>query len=139
MLHLYIDGASAGNPGPSGVGVFIKYQNERLSIAYPIEETNNHTAEFLALQKGVEEAMHYGPDVLLIYSDSKAVVEAMEKQYAKNPVHASIIERVFQQTESCTYIFCRWLPTKDNRAADELAKRAIHLTEEKRKIQYTKS
>lgn len=29
MLEVYIDGASAGNPGPSGIGVFIKVKDNR--------------------------------------------------------------------------------------------------------------
>jgi ribonuclease HI len=33
MLEVYIDGASAGNPGPSGVGIFIKGEGHQLRFS----------------------------------------------------------------------------------------------------------
>ena len=52
MIELYTDGASAGNPGKSGIGVFIKGEGHLIKISESIEPTNNHTAEFLALLRG---------------------------------------------------------------------------------------
>ncbi len=129
MLHLYIDGASAGNPGPSGVGLFIKKGKMRRHIAIPIEPTNNHTAEFIALAYGIQEIQSFQPSILFIYSDSKAVVEGVEKRYAKNKVHADILHDVFSFLDTIDHFFIQWIPTKENRAADQLAKEAIHLTE----------
>ena len=48
MIELYVDGASAGNPGKSGIGIFIKGEGQIVRISEPIEPTNNHTAEFLS-------------------------------------------------------------------------------------------
>ena len=49
MLEVYIDAASAGNPGPSGIGVYIKGEGHQIKISEYIGETNNHIAEFQAL------------------------------------------------------------------------------------------
>ena len=55
MIELYVDGASAGNPGKSGIGIFIKGEGHNVKISESIEPTNNHTAEFIALLRGMEE------------------------------------------------------------------------------------
>ena len=56
MLDIYIDGASAGNPGASGIGIFIKGEGHLIKISEVIEDTNNHVAEFKALVRGLQEA-----------------------------------------------------------------------------------
>ena len=33
MLEVYVDGASAGNPGKSGIGIFIKGEGHNLKIS----------------------------------------------------------------------------------------------------------
>ena len=53
MLEVYIDGASAGNPGASGIGIFIKGEGHLIKISEVIEDTNNHVAEFKALVRGL--------------------------------------------------------------------------------------
>ena len=60
MLEVYIDAASAGNPGPSGIGIFIKGEGHQIQISEYIGETNNHIAEFTALVRGLEEAQKLG-------------------------------------------------------------------------------
>ena len=32
MIELYVDGASAGNPGKSGIGIFIKGEGHKIKI-----------------------------------------------------------------------------------------------------------
>ncbi|WP_338147517.1 ribonuclease HI, partial [Lysinibacillus fusiformis] len=54
MLEVYKDAASAGNPGTSGIGLFIKGEGHHIQISEYIGETNNHLAEFTALVRGLE-------------------------------------------------------------------------------------
>ncbi|MBW9234842.1 ribonuclease HI, partial [Leptospira santarosai] len=56
MLEVYIDGASAGNPGPSGIGIFIKGEGHQLRFSEYVGIYDNHTTEFIALLRGLEEA-----------------------------------------------------------------------------------
>ena len=58
MIELYVDGASAGNPGKSGIGIFIKGEGHTLKLSEKIEPTDNHTAEFQALLRGMEETQN---------------------------------------------------------------------------------
>ena len=49
MIEVYIDGASAGNPGPSGAGIFIKGNGITRKIFYSLGIMSNHEAEYHAL------------------------------------------------------------------------------------------
>ena len=71
LLEVYIDGASAGNPGPSAIGVFIKGEGHQVRIGEYIGLTNNHIAEFKALIRGLEEAKKLGTTTVSVRSDSK--------------------------------------------------------------------
>ena len=52
---IYTDGASSGNPGPSGIGVFLKYKNHEKSISRYIGSSTNNIAELEAIRVGLGE------------------------------------------------------------------------------------
>ena len=93
MLEIYIDAASAGNPGPSGIGIFIKGEGHQIKIGEYIGETNNHIAEFTALVRGLEEAVKLGSQLVSMRSDSKIVVSSVEKEYVKNEEYKPYLNR----------------------------------------------
>ncbi|HWL23995.1 MAG TPA: ribonuclease HI family protein [Ureibacillus sp.] len=125
MLEVYIDGASAGNPGPSGIGIFIKGEGHQVQISEYIGETNNHIAEFTALIRGLEEAKKLSTSIVSIRSDSKIVVASIEKQYVKNEEYKPLLDKVIQLTNDFDLFFIKWIPDNQNRAADTLARQAI--------------
>lgn len=125
MLDIFIDGASAGNPGPSGIGIFIKGEGHLIKISEVIEDTNNHVAEFKALIRGLQEAKKLGTDFVWMRSDSKIVVSSIEKQYAKSEEFKPLLEEALQLIEQFPTFFIKWIPDKENRAADALARQAI--------------
>lgn len=125
MLEVYIDGAAAGNPGPAGIGVFIRGEGNEVRISEPIGELDNHTAEFQALVRGVEEASKLSNGMVSVRSDSKAVVSAVEKRYAKNPLHMDMLNQALQIADEFDFFFIKWIPDSQNRAADSLARAAI--------------
>jgi ribonuclease HI len=53
VVHIYTDGASSGNPGPSGIGVVLMYGSQRKEIGEYVGEATNNIAELLAIQKGL--------------------------------------------------------------------------------------
>lgn len=126
MIELYVDGASAGNPGKSGIGIFIKGEGHHLKLAEPIEPTDNHTAEFQALLRGMEEAAKLTTGILSVRSDSQVVVTAVEKEFAKNEIHKQHLNKILDLSRSFDYFFIKWIPRAENRAADALAREAIH-------------
>ena len=125
MLEVYIDGASAGNPGPSGIGIFIKGEGQHVKISEPIGNTNNHQAEFTALLRGLEEALKIGSSFVSVRSDSKIVVSSIDKAYVKNEDFKPYLEQALSLIEQFDLFFIKCIPEKDNKAADVLAREAI--------------
>ena len=125
MLEVYIDAASAGNPGPSGIGVYIKGEGHQIKISEYIGETNNHIAEFQALVRGLEEAIKLGSNLVSMRSDSKIVVSSVEKEYVKSDDFKPFLERALQLIEEIDLFFIKWIPDNQNKVADALARDAI--------------
>ncbi|MFC5559207.1 ribonuclease HI family protein [Ureibacillus thermophilus] len=125
MLEVYIDGASSGNPGPSGIGLFIKGEGHSIQIGEFIGDTNNHVAEFIALIRGLEEAKKLGTSFISVRSDSKIVVNSVEKRYVKNEVFKPYLETALKLVEEFELFFIKWIPEQQNKAADRLARQAI--------------
>lgn len=125
MLEVYIDGASAGNPGPSGIGIFIKGEGHHIKISEYIGETNNHIAEFTALNRALDEAIKLQSPLVSVRSDSKIVVASIEKQYVKNEEYKPYLEKAIQQIEQLELFFIKWIPDQQNKAADALAREAV--------------
>jgi ribonuclease HI len=78
MVIMFTDGASKGNPGPGGYGVVLKYGKFRKELSEGFRKTTNNRMELLAVIKGLEALTKEGLEVT-IYSDSKYVVDAVEK------------------------------------------------------------
>lgn len=126
MIELYVDGASAGNPGKSGIGIFIKGEGHKVKISENIKPTNNHTAEFLALLRGMEEVAKLTNGIVSVRSDSQAVVMAVEKEFVKNDAHKEYLSKILHIASSFELFFIKWIPSSENRAADALARQGIH-------------
>lgn len=78
MITIYTDGASSGNPGPGGYGVVLLSGAHRKELAKGFRKTTNNRMELLAVIAGLEALKNNGEKVM-IYSDSKYVVDAVEK------------------------------------------------------------
>ena len=76
-IIIYTDGSSRGNPGPGGYGIVMKFGKYRKEISEGFKLTTNNRMELLA----VIVALHHvkKPLPIIIYSDSKYVVDAIEK------------------------------------------------------------
>ena len=78
MIRIYTDGAAQGNPGPGGFGVILKYKEHVKEMSGGFRLTTNNRMELLAVISGLEALKHNNTSVT-IYSDSKYVVDAVEK------------------------------------------------------------
>ncbi|NMA83341.1 MAG: ribonuclease HI [Epulopiscium sp.] len=74
---IYTDGACSGNPGPGGYGIVLLYNDYRREMAGGEENTTNNRMELLGVIKGLEALRE--PCQVTLYSDSKYVVDAIEK------------------------------------------------------------
>jgi ribonuclease HI len=75
---MYTDGAAQGNPGPGGYGVILKYKDAVKELSSGFRLTTNNRMELLAVIVGLEAIKKDGIPVV-IYSDSKYVVDSVEK------------------------------------------------------------
>jgi ribonuclease HI len=78
MIKIYTDGAAQGNPGPGGYGTIMKYGSHEKELSQGFELTTNNRMELMAVIAGLEAIKRQDIPVT-IYSDSKYVVEAVEK------------------------------------------------------------
>lgn len=130
MIEVYIDGASAGNPGLSGAGIFINNNGNVERYSIPIGEMENHEAEYHALIKALEicVANHY--QIVSFRTDSQAIYLAMEKEFAKNKKYAPLLAQALELAKKLDLFFIKWIPSSENKSADQLARRAIRLNKE---------
>lgn len=77
-ILLYTDGAAKGNPGNGGYGVVLKFGKHRKELSQGFIETTNNRMELLAVIIGLE-ALTLKEYPVIIYSDSKYVVDAINK------------------------------------------------------------
>lgn len=80
MVTIYTDGASTGNPGPGGYGVVLKKGNRRKELSKGYRRTTNNRMELLAVIVGLEALLKPNLNVT-VYSDSKYVVDSIEKKW----------------------------------------------------------
>ncbi|WML47760.1 reverse transcriptase-like protein [Neobacillus sp. PS3-34] len=125
MIEVYIDGASAGNPGPSGAGIFIKGHGSADRYSLPLGIMSNHEAEFHAFIKALEICLENGYSVVSFRTDSELVNRAVEKEFAKNKNFAPLLEKALDLTKKFDLFFMKWIPSLENKMADELARLAI--------------
>jgi len=78
MITIYTDGAAKGNPGPGGYGAVLKFNNHRKEISEGFRLTTNNRMELLAVIRALQ-ALNTTEYPVQIYSDSKYVVDAVEK------------------------------------------------------------
>ncbi|OEH92850.1 reverse transcriptase-like protein [Bacillus solimangrovi] len=128
MLEVYIDGASAGDPGPSGAGIFIKSETTHEQHSIPLGMMSNHEAEYWALIHALNICIKKNDPIISIRTDSKLIEQAMEKRFTKNQRFLPLLEHALQLSDQFELFFIKWIPSKSNRAADELAKQAIRKT-----------
>ncbi len=80
MIEIYTDGASRGNPGPGGYGVVLKSGTHYKELSGGYKYTTNNRMELLAVIKGLEALKNLRQQVT-VFSDSKYVVDAVEKKW----------------------------------------------------------
>ncbi len=125
MIEVYIDGASAGNPGPSGAGIFIKANGEVYSYSIPLGIMSNHEAEYHAFIKGLEICHEKGFKTVSFRTDSELVDRAVEKEFVKNQTYKPLLEKALTLSNKFELFFMKWIPSSMNKMADELARKAI--------------
>ena len=79
-VTMYTNGGASGNPGPGGYGTLLMYGEHVKEMAEGFRLTTNNRMELLAVIVGLEALTRDGVEVD-VYSDSKYVVDAVEKRW----------------------------------------------------------
>ena len=79
-VTIYTDGAAKGNPGKGGYGVVLLSGKHRKEISGGFKLTTNNRMELLAVIIGLE-SLKKNNETVVVYSDSKYVVDAVEKKW----------------------------------------------------------
>ncbi len=80
---MYTDGAARGNPGAGGYGTILLFGNNQKELSQGFRLTTNNRMELMAVIAGLEALKKNNLNVI-IYSDSKYIVNAIEEGWLKN-------------------------------------------------------
>ena len=126
-FKLYTDGASRGNPGPSGVGIVIKEPNGNIikKTSFSIGNCTNNVSEYTALITGLSEAIGLGIKKIEVFLDSELLIKQIKGFYRARSTNisaylflAKYLSKNFDQIE---YFH---IPREENKDADRLATKA---------------
>ena len=80
-VTIYTDGACSGNPGPGGWGAILQYGEFRKELSGGEAHTTNNRMELTGVITALEALKE--PCIVELYSDSKYVIDALQKGWAK--------------------------------------------------------
>ncbi len=125
---VYVDGASRGNPGPSGVGYYIVGEDGHVLLRGGefIGFATSRVAEYQAFKHGCEQALRLGLKQVRFISDNLMVINQMKGIYTvKNrdllPIYADI-QKLLAQFDAVAFVHVK---REQNVEADSEANLAI--------------
>ncbi|MBR0430983.1 reverse transcriptase-like protein [Candidatus Saccharibacteria bacterium] len=127
-ITIYIDGASRGNPGPSGIGYCIIDSNGKTIERGGefIGFASSRVAEYYAMRKGIERAIELGYQSVRFMSDSLMVVNQLNGIFQiKNRDIIPIYKDIQENLEKFDAVSFSHLPRSQNGVADQEANLAI--------------
>ena len=128
MIRVKTDAAVNGNPGKVGIGIEILYQKQQFLFKENSELLmDNHQAELWAIYRAliILKEKEWHQEMIFLNSDSKFAMMAIEKNYTKQIVYQDILKIVQEERKKFPQLFLEWIPEKENRGADQLARQAL--------------
>jgi len=123
------DGGSRGNPGPAGYGAVV-FSGDRSAVLTERKESigraTNNVAEYRGLIAGLTAAAELGATEVVVFMDSKLVVEQMSGRWrVKHPDLLELNREAAQLARQFGQIDYGWIPRAENSHADRLANEAM--------------
>ena len=131
LLHLYTDGASQGNPGPSAAawlildpatGEVLEEAGEYLGVG------TNNVAEYTAIVRGVAACLRLGAGRVEAFSDSDFCLKQISGEYRVRKEHLRpLLEEVQRLRAGLNAIRFTWVPRENEwiQRCDRLAEDII--------------
>ncbi len=125
--EVYIDGASRGNPGESGIGVLmIRPDGTREEIREYIGRGTNNEAEYKALIAALGHLLTEEVSEAKIHTDSQLVASQMNGLWkVKDPKLRILHSEAKKLASSLAALEIGYVPRENNAEADALANEAI--------------
>jgi ribonuclease HI len=126
-LLVYADGACSGNPGPAGVGVVARWDDQERELSEFIGDATNNIAELTAVLRAVELASELGRP-LRLYTDSQYSIGVLTqgwKAKANKALVAEVRDALARHADARLYHVRGHEGVALNEHADELAVQAV--------------
>ncbi len=125
----WFDGASHPNPGKMGIGGLLQNPEGDVitSISYAAGQGDSSEAEYLALLAVLQAAVKAHSKKLIVYGDSRVVLDDVQTKTAGAPIlgsHRASARQLIAQLNEVTFI---WIPRRKNSMADALSQQAVRL------------
>ncbi|HEV7815980.1 MAG TPA: ribonuclease HI family protein [Janthinobacterium sp.] len=122
----WFDGSALPNPGRIGIGALLTGPaGERVEISRRAGHGNSGEAEYLALIALMEAALPARPAELLVFGDSRVVIDDVNQMQAKGAAGlAAYRTRARELMGQLGKVTLRWIPRHKNAAADALSQQA---------------
>ncbi|MGK2869394.1 MAG: bifunctional RNase H/acid phosphatase [Mycobacterium sp.] len=123
------DGGSRGNPGPAGYGAVV-FSADRAAVlserGESIGRATNNVAEYRGLIAGLTAAAELDATEVVVFMDSKLVVEQMSGRWrVKHPDLLELNREAAQVARQFDQVEYGWIPRAQNSHADRLANEAM--------------
>lgn len=126
-IRIYTDGASSGNPGPSGIGIVLMYGENKKEISEDIGMATNNIAELTAIKRALAELKRKDLPVR-IFSDSSYAIGLLTQNWKPKKNQALVNDIKTLMHKFCDLAFIKvkgHSGIKENEVADFLATSAI--------------
>ena len=127
-ITINVDGASRGNPGPSGIG-YVIHDNSGKIVEQGgefIGFATSRVAEYYAMRKGIERAIELGYKSVKFISDSLMVVNQLNGIFTvKNQDILPIYKDILEKIDEFEAVSLAHVPRSENTIADSEANAAI--------------
>jgi len=126
--HAFVDGASSGNPGKSGAGIFVQDDEGRqlLSKGIFLGNMTNNMAEYEALLNALTYAAEHSVREITVYTDSLLVAKQVTGAYKiNNDILRDYVRRIKTIASNFDDFAIKYIPREENKKADKLAKEAV--------------
>lgn len=126
-IRIYTDGASSGNPGPSGIGILLIYKDHKKEISENIGHATNNIAELTAILVALKELKRKDLPVR-IFSDSSYCIGLLTQNWKpqKNKELVADIKTRMKEFKNLEIIKIKGHSgIRENEVADFLATSAI--------------
>ncbi len=127
-MILRFDGASKGNPGPSGSAAVLYKDNKAVNVCYHYHKkpVTNNVAEYYGLIIGLKMAIANGHKDIFVEGDSNLVImQVFGKWKCIHPNMIPLCNEVKTLKKQFTSISGRWIPREQNGDADKYANVAV--------------